>query len=82
MSDQDLFHFPVKQKTIACLIFIFLQGPILIVQKFLPLLKQAATISKAFGCSKAGVVMMSSRVGSQQIVFDDEPGASLSLHYK
>ncbi|XP_059138761.1 uncharacterized protein LOC131927114 [Physella acuta] len=57
-------------------------SPVLIVQKFLPLLKQAATTSKGFSCSKAGVVMMSSRVGSQQIVFDDEPGASLSLHYK
>ncbi|XP_013061201.2 C-factor-like [Biomphalaria glabrata] len=59
-------------------------GPILLVQKFLPLLQQASKSKSKdpLSCSRSGIVMMSSRVGSQNIAFNDGPEASLSLHYK
>ncbi|KAH9514202.1 hypothetical protein Btru_030532 [Bulinus truncatus] len=59
-------------------------GPILLVQKFLPLLQQAAHLRNKdlLSCNRAAVVMMSSRVGSQNVAFNDGPDASLSLHYK
>ncbi|BFZ23452.1 hypothetical protein BsWGS_26491 [Bradybaena similaris] len=57
-------------------------GPLLVTQKFRPLLQQAADHNKNGGlsCSRAGVIMMTSYMGSQQITFDD--GAGSSLHYK
>uniref|UniRef100_A0A0B6Z2N3 C-factor n=1 Tax=Arion vulgaris TaxID=1028688 RepID=A0A0B6Z2N3_9EUPU len=57
-------------------------GPIILVQKFLPLLQQAAAHdkSKTLSCSKAGVVFISSTMGSQTITFTH--GAGTSLDYK
>ncbi|CAL1542763.1 unnamed protein product [Lymnaea stagnalis] len=45
-------------------------------------LAAAQSTSKQMSCSKASIVMMSSRVGSQNVAFNDGPEASLSLHYK
>jgi NAD(P)-dependent dehydrogenase (short-subunit alcohol dehydrogenase family) len=57
-------------------------GPLMVTQAFLPLLQRAASLSNdaPISFSKAGVVMMTSYMGSQQITLHD--GAGTSLHYK
>lgn len=57
-------------------------GPLLVTQMFLPLLQKAASQqgSDSLSFSRAGVVMMTSYMGSQQITFSD--GAGESFHYK
>uniref|UniRef100_A0A0B6YWN1 Uncharacterized protein n=2 Tax=Arion vulgaris TaxID=1028688 RepID=A0A0B6YWN1_9EUPU len=57
-------------------------GPLIVTQTFLPLLQQAASQNKdkPLSCSKAGVIMMTSYMGSQQITFTD--GAGEAIHYK
>ncbi|XP_013061200.2 C-factor-like [Biomphalaria glabrata] len=57
-------------------------GPIAVAQKFLPLIKQAASQSnvKKITPNKAGIIMVSSIMGSQQLTYKDGNGAC--LHYK
>lgn len=56
-------------------------GPIMISQKFLPLIEKAAAqkTSKDLSC-EAAIVVISSRMGSQETTF--KTGKGVSLHYK
>uniref|UniRef100_A0A0B7A6D8 C-factor n=2 Tax=Arion vulgaris TaxID=1028688 RepID=A0A0B7A6D8_9EUPU len=48
-------------------------GPLILVQKFLPLIKQAASQHKSqiLRCSRAGIVLVSSRLGSQTVAYEE-----------
>ncbi|XP_059138770.1 uncharacterized protein LOC131927120 [Physella acuta] len=57
-------------------------GPLVVTQKFLPLITQAASqdSSKGFSASRAGILMLSSAMGSQERTFTQ--GHGVGLHYK
>lgn len=57
-------------------------GPIVMVQKFLPLLEQAAAINRSepMSCKRAGLIMISSIMASQNLAYAN--GYGTSLQYK
>jgi NAD(P)-dependent dehydrogenase (short-subunit alcohol dehydrogenase family) len=57
-------------------------GPLIVIQKFAPLLQQAAALdkSKSLSCSKAGIITISSVMGSQALTFDQ--GLGTAIDYK